>query len=136
MLLSTKNFYDMDTLFDSFFRGFPYGESRNPYPGLNVWQKEDVILIRAELPGVNESDVEISVIGNTLSITGEKKKEEIKDAEYHRQERYYGKFSRTLTLPFHADAKKVEAHLSNGVLTVTVPRAEEDKPKKISIKTQ
>ena len=110
--------------------------SRQPvFPATNVWQGEDAVAITAELPGVDPSDVDISVKDNLLTIAGERKAPEVPEtARWHRNERHYGKFSRSLRLPFPASDEKVEARMSNGVLRVVVGRPEEDKPKKIEIK--
>ncbi|MBF0275164.1 MAG: Hsp20/alpha crystallin family protein [Nitrospinae bacterium] len=135
MLYRARNTNEMDKLMESFFNGWPLEETTNVYPGLNAWKKDDTIIVKAELPGVNSEDVDISVSGNNLTISGNKKLEELKGAEPHRRERHYGKFSRTLSLPYNADSGKVVAELKDGILSVTIPRAEEDKPRKITIKT-
>lgn len=135
MLLDKRKHHEMDKLMESFFRGWSLDENQYVYPGLNAWKKDDTIIVKAELPGIETDDIDISVTGNHLVISGNKKSEKLKDIEYHRQERRYGEFSRTLFLPFNADPSNVEATFRNGILSVTVPRAEEDKPRKIAIKT-
>ena len=106
------------------------------YPAMNVWTNENGMLITAEVPGVYPEDIDISVVGETLTLSGQRKPDEIKEADrYHRQERGYGKFSRTLQLPFPVIVDKVEATFKNGVLSIHLPRAEEDKPRKISVKS-
>ena len=93
-------------------------------------------LITAEMPGVHPEDINIDVIADALSISGERKPDEVaKDANYHRRERSYGSFSRTIQLPFMVDTNKVEANFKNGVLMINLPRAEADKPKKITVKS-
>ena len=105
------------------------------YPAINIWTNEDGQVISAEMPGVHPDDIDIDVTGDALSISGERKPDEVaKDANYHRRERSYGSFSRTIQLPFMVDTNKVEANFKNGVLMISLPRAEIDKPKKITIK--
>ena len=105
------------------------------YPAMNVWTNEDGLIITAEVPGVKPEDIDISVVGDTLTLSGSRKPDELKeDSRYHRQERGYGDFTRSIQLPFLANVKKVEATFQNGVLNITMPRAEEDKPKKITVK--
>jgi len=110
------------------------------YPALNVWSNEEGLLVIAEVPGVSPDDIEVNVIGETLILSGVRKPEELPDglkegARYHRQERGYGNFTRSIQLPFPVDVSKVEAAFRNGVLTVSLPRAEEDKPLKIAVKS-
>ena len=107
------------------------------YPAINIWTNEDGQLISAEMPGINPDDIDIDVTGDALSISGERKPDEVaKEARYHRRERNYGSFSRTIQLPFMVDTNKVEASFKNGVLLISLPRAEADKPKKITIKSK
>jgi len=126
---------DLNRLFsDSFSRaGGRVGPS---YPAINVWTNQDGAIVTAELPGVNPEDIDISVVGETLTLTGSRQPNALQDGEkYHRRERNFGKFSRTFQLPFQVVANKVEATFKNGVLHISLPRAEEDKPKKITIKS-
>jgi HSP20 family protein len=104
------------------------------FPAMNVWSGDERVMVTAELPGVTAEDINISVTGDTLTLTGERRRPEVGDGEaYHRQERGYGEFSRSLQLPFRIDANGVEATFRKGVLSITLPRAEEDKPKKIHV---
>ncbi len=104
------------------------------YPAMNVWSNQDGALITAEVPGVQPEHIDISVVGETLTLTGERLAPEVgEDARYHRQERGYGKFSRSIELPFRVDADQVQATFNQGVLQIRLPRAEEDKPRKISV---
>jgi len=125
---------DMNRLFESFFedapqlRGYAAG-----YPGVNLWEDGDTAYVEAELPGLSMDDVEIYVTGNELTINGERKIAGPENAAYHRRERAAGRFSRMLTLPWEVDADKVEAKLHNGVLTVTLPKCESCKPKKVKV---
>lgn len=107
------------------------------YPAINIWTNEDGQLISAEMPGVNPDNIDIDVTGDAISISGERKSDDVvRDATYHRRERSYGSFSRTIQLPYMVDTKKVEASFKNGVLIISLPRAEADKPKKITIKSK
>lgn len=105
------------------------------FPAINVWTDEDSAVVTAELPGFNLKDLEIAIEDDTLSLRGSRQPNELEQgATYHRQERQYGAFSRSFRLPFRVDAGKAEATLVNGVLTVSLPRAEADKPKTITVK--
>ncbi|RLB35076.1 MAG: Hsp20/alpha crystallin family protein, partial [Deltaproteobacteria bacterium] len=92
--------------------------------------------VRAELPGVKAEDLELSVTGDSLTLSGERKiAAEDENARYHRREREAGKFSRIVTLPAQVEPAKVEASCADGVLTVVLPKAEASKPKTISVKS-
>jgi HSP20 family protein len=124
----------MNRLFDSTGRGRVF--SAPNYPAINIWTNDNGQFITAEMPGVHPDDINIDVSADALSISGERKPEEaVKEANYHRRERSYGAFSRTIQLPFIVDTNKVEANFKNGVLMISLPRAEADKPKKITIKS-
>ena len=106
------------------------------YPALNVWTNEDGLVLTAELPGFSPDDIDISVVGDSLTLSGERKADDVPEGtRYHRRERGYGKFSRTLQLPYTVEADGVEALFNNGILHVQLPRAEADKPKKITVKS-
>jgi len=101
----------------------------------NITENKDSYYVRAELPGLNTGDLDISVTGNNLAISGERKiTEESKDAKYHRREREAGKFSRIIRLPGLVDSEKIEASLVNGVLTIVLPKSEQAKPKQITVR--
>jgi HSP20 family protein len=103
-------------------------------PALDVHEDKDAFTIRAELPGMKREDIEVSIEGGALVISGERKEEKTtEDAEVHRQERYFGKFSRTLTLPTAVAGAKVKATYKDGILTVVLPKADEAKPHQITI---
>jgi HSP20 family protein len=105
------------------------------YPAMNVWGSEEGLKVTAELPGLSSDDLDISVVGQTLTVNGLRKRDEVpEDARYHRQERGFGKFSRSIQLPYIVDVKQVEATFKDGVLHIDLPRAEEDKPRKIAVK--
>lgn len=139
----------MDRLMEDFFGGFEAWPSRwaiSPFewrmgaftPSLDVRDEGDQIRIEAELPGMSEKDVEISMTGDAIVIKGEKRQEaEEKEKNYYRMERSYGSFERTVPLPVDVDRDKVEARFRNGVLDITLPKTQEAvaATKKIPIKT-
>jgi HSP20 family protein len=101
---------------------------------MNVWTSADGIVIDAELPGVDPKDVDIAVQGDELTLRGKVNVADAAEGEtFHRRERPTGEFARTLQLPFRANSGAVTANYKNGVLRVTVPRSEEEKPRKIAI---
>jgi len=103
-------------------------------PAIEVFEKEDKFVVKAELPGMKEENMDISVVDDTLTIKGEKKTEsEVKEEDYYCCERSYGSFSRSIALPSNVDAKKIEASYEDGVLEVSLPKAPEVKPKKIAV---
>jgi HSP20 family protein len=103
-------------------------------PALDVQEDKDNYLFRAELPGLKREDIEVSLQDGALVISGERKIEKLEEGvEVHRRERYYGKFQRALTLPEPVVADKVKAEYKDGVLTVTLPKSEAAKPKKIDV---
>ncbi|ETR68970.1 MAG: heat shock protein HSP20 [Candidatus Magnetoglobus multicellularis str. Araruama] len=127
---------EMNRLFDSFFGGQRRGRRSAGFPALNVSQDTDNIYVTAELPGIDVNDVEINVNGDSLHIKGERKLPETgSNVRYHRQERGSGQFSRTIQLPFPVNTEKVSAEMKLGVLTISLPKADEAKPRKINIKT-
>lgn len=104
-------------------------------PAVDLYQNKDNVIVKAELPGMKKEDIEVSLHDGVLSISGERKSEEkFADAEAYRSERFVGRFQRTLTLPARVDAAKVGAAYQDGVLTVTLPKVEEAKPKQIEVK--
>ena len=102
-------------------------------PALDLHQSTDNIVAVVELPGMRKEDIEISLHDGTLTIAGERKSETAND-EAERSERYVGKFRRSITLPARVDANKVSATYRDGILTVTLPKAEEAKPKQIQVR--
>ena len=125
---------EMDDLFSTFFGGWPTYEHKI-WPAIDVADNEDAIVVKAELPGCKADDIDISVHGNTLTITGEKKQEqEQKEKGYYHLERSYGSFRRDLTLPNDVDTTKVDAACKDGVLTIKLPKAEKAKSIKVKVK--
>lgn len=106
------------------------------FPAMNVWTNQDGAVVTAELPGLSPEDIDISVVGDTLTVKGSRQVEELENVQYHRRERSYGKFSRTFQLPFQVEAGNVDASFEKGVLYISLPRAEADKPRRIEVKAK
>jgi HSP20 family protein len=103
-------------------------------PALDVYEGKDSFVVKAELPGMKKEDIEVSLHDGSLSISGERKTEtKHEDAEVYRAERFFGRFQRTVTLPTAVAADKVKAAYKDGVLTITLPKTEEAKPKQIDV---
>ena len=104
-------------------------------PPVEIFEKEDHLVLRAELPGMNEKDIDLNVENGMLTLRGEKRRDkEVKEEQVHRVERYYGSFMRTFALPTTVDADKIRATYKDGVLEVAIPKAESAKPKRIEIR--
>ncbi len=130
---------EMNRVFDSFFNGAdePGLLTGTWVPAVDVAEGEDSYTVKVELPGVNRDDVKITLESNILTIRGEKKAEnEVKEKNYHRTERSYGSFQRSFTLPTIVRNDKIDAVYKDGILTVTLPKAEEAKPKQIEVKVR
>jgi len=111
------------------------GQQAPGYPPVNVWADDDNVYVEAELPGMTQDSLEVFVSeGNQLTLSGERRPCDVANATWHRQERGYGKFSRTVTLPVLVEADKVEAKLEQGVLRLTLPKSPAAKPRKINVK--
>ena len=134
----------IDRLFDRFTGGFgimPFPTFRSestfsiPSPAVDINEDETSFKLSAELPGMTEKDIEVSVAGNTLVIRGKKRQEkEQKEKGYYLSERSYGEFQRSFVLPDGVDGAKIEANVAKGVLTVTLPKNPQAAPKKIEVK--
>ena len=125
----------MRSMLRDFDRASPGHVTQPVFPAVNVWQGDEAVAITAELPGVDPADIDISVKENVLTLSGERKAPEVPEgARWHRNERGFGKFARSVRLPFVAAEDKVEARMTNGVLRIVIGRPEEDKPRKIEIK--
>ncbi|MBN2010750.1 Hsp20/alpha crystallin family protein [candidate division KSB1 bacterium] len=121
---------DMNRLFDDFGTS-----TRRTFPAVNIWSNDEAVMITAELPGLDSNDIHLSVLDQNVVIEGNRRQAELKEGErYHRQERGIGEFKRTIQLPFPVNTENVNARVSNGILIVTLHRAEQDKPRKIEIK--
>ena len=129
---------EIDRLFDSPLNALTSNSQQflNGWlPTVDLYENRDDLVLKAELPGMKKEDIDISLHGDVLTLSGERKEEETFDkAETYRAERFLGRFQRTLTLPVTVDASKVQASYQDGILTVTLPKAEEAKPKQIQVK--
>lgn len=122
-------------LFDDYATSLSWEPTTGVFPLTNITEDKDHFYVRAELPGIKAKDIEISLTGNTLSLSGERKiATENEKVKYHRRERESGTFRRAIKLPVAIDTDKVTAQCTDGVLTVVLPKAEEAKPKQIPIK--
>jgi HSP20 family protein len=134
-LFSTRR--EIDRVFDRFFG--QADSMTGPWtPAVDVRETSDAIEMVAELPGLRTEDVEVNIENNVLSISGEKKQDVEKngDGEYHLVERRYGRFERTFTLPRTVDGERISAQFENGVLTITLPKAETAKPRRVQVHTK
>ncbi|HEU4344968.1 MAG TPA: Hsp20/alpha crystallin family protein [Candidatus Binatia bacterium] len=136
---------DMDRMMEGFFgrrmrpwwpeRWFRGDEPEISIPAVDLYEDKNDIVVKAELPGIEKDNVEVNLTDHTLTIKGEKKKEEeVKEENYYRTERSYGSFVRTLELPKDVHADKVKANFKDGILEVRLPKTEEAKAKEIKVK--
>lgn len=124
---------EMDRLFGRWTgRRFPLAPTA--YPLMNVWEDDENLFVEAELPGMELGELEIYVHGDQLAVKGERKEPSAGKGAWHRQERGHGKFSRVLELPLAVDEDRVEAAFKNGVLTITLPKRAEAKPRRIEVR--
>lgn len=127
----------MDRLFDDAFTRPISMSAVSAMPAIDMYQTDDEIVVKATLPGLTADDIDITVTGEALTLRGEYKQEtEEKKATYHIREQRSGIFERSLLLPTDVKAEKAEANFKNGILTITMPIAEEVKPRSITIKTK
>lgn len=130
---------EMDRLWDRFLSETPFSRVLREewVPSMDVSETKDNFVVKAELPGLEAKDVNVTISGDLLTIKGEKKKEEEeKDEQSYCAERYYGSFQRVFRLPTSVQADKVEATFDKGVLKVSIPKVEEAKKKEIDIKVK
>jgi HSP20 family protein len=127
---------EVNRLFDSFF-GRPTQaatQERVWAPAVDMYETKDELVVTAELPGLSEKDINLSITGDVLVVKGERRwNQEVKQESYYRGERWFGRFERTIPLPIPVQAEKVKASYRDGVLTVSLPKVEEIKPKEIKI---
>lgn len=129
----------MDHLFDeAFTRPWgPDGARGSGMPAVDMYQTDDDVIVKVAVPGMKPQDVQISVTGDVLSIKGDAEEEsDTKEKAYHIREQRWGSFERTLTLPTAVKSDKAQAEFENGILTVTLPKAEDVKPKTITVKAK
>ena len=128
---------EMNRFFNGSFSGFPtMNEGLGSYgPDVDIQETDSDVLVSIEIPGMEQKDIKVTVRENVLTLKGEKRQDdEVKDADYHICERCYGSFERSFTLPTSIQADKVTATYKNGILNITLPKAEEVKPKEITVK--
>ncbi len=126
-----------DELSQHFLRGDVPFSSATVYPPLNLYENSEKLIIKAELPGVAASDLDISLEGDTLTLQGRREPRHDDDkVSYHRREIAYGNFSRAIALPTKIDPESIVAKLANGILTITLDKAAEVKPRKITVVTE
>lgn len=122
---------DLNRLFSDF-----NASPQCPFPAVNIWTNDNSAIVTAEMPGLENKDINLSLTDQNLVIEGSRKRPSLKEGEnVHRQERSFGNFKRSIRLPFPISADRVKASFKNGVLTIDLPRAEEDKPRKITIQS-
>jgi len=127
---------ELDRLFESPFAGLTNASQllSGWTPALDVYEDKENFIVKAELPEMKNEDIDVSLHDGSLSISGERKSEtKHEDAEVYRAERFFGRFQRTVTLPAPVAADKVKAQYKDGILTVTLPKTEEAKPKQIDV---
>jgi HSP20 family protein len=129
---------EMDRLLTGFLGAVPEGFVPSAFrsqPAANVWEQGDALLVEMELPGVKNDQIDIAVAGDEMTVKIERPEIEREGVTFHRRERPVGSFTRVLRLPVEVDAGKVEAQLRDGVLTITLPKTEAAKPRKINVAT-
>jgi HSP20 family protein len=119
---------------DRLFQRAGYTAPQAAYPLVNVYDDGEAYNVRAEIPGLDPNTLEVTATGDTVSIKGERPPVKEEGVSYHRRERDYGSFSRSLRMPDRIDPEKVAANYKNGILEVKAARAEETKPRKITVK--
>jgi len=131
---------EMDRLWDSFFEGGLRRRAEGGgewLPSLDVSETKNELVVKAEVPGMDPKDIDISLSDGMLTIKGEKKQEkEEKEADYHLVERSYGAFTRSVQLPKEVQSEKINASYKNGILKITLPKSEEAKKKEIKIRVE
>ena len=124
-------------LAEAFTSPLALNEPANLVPQIDMYQTDDEVVIKATMPGVKPEDLHITVSGDILTIRGEvKEEEEKKEATYHIRERRYGTFTRSIALPTPVESDKAKAEFENGILTLTLPKVEEVRPKVIEVKAK
>jgi HSP20 family protein len=127
---------EMARLAEAMSQGATAGAGAPLFPLVNLTQDKDNFYVRAELPGVKPTDLQVSIVDNKLSISGKRDlPTEGEDVSYHRREREGGAFSRSVELPLLVDRDRVDAHFQNGLLSIVIPLAAETKPRQIPVKT-
>lgn len=126
----------MDRLFNDAFTPSSFADGLQ-IPAVDLYQTDDEVVVKASLPGLKADDVQITITGEMLTLKGEfKQKDEVNEKAYHLREQRYGLFERAFALPTEVVADKAKAEFENGILTITLPKAEEVKPKMITVKAK
>jgi HSP20 family protein len=143
---SLSPFSDVERWFDDFFRrpfsfyGLPrlrFGDVEEILPSMDMYEDKGDLVLKAELPGMNKEDIEVTLTDSSITISGEKKKEdEVKKHNYYKMERSYGSFSRSFSLPAEVQADKVTSKFKDGVLEIRLPKSEQAKSKEVKIQIQ
>ena len=127
---------EMLRLFDTFAGDTLADRGAGVFPPVNITQDADNFYLRAEVPGIKPNELSLSAVRNRVSLAGQRKlQRENERVSYHRQERAEGSFNRTVTLPTEVDAQRIDARYADGILTLTLPKAEETKPRQITVRT-
>lgn len=122
---------------EDFFNGENRETPQEVYPSIDFSETDKDVMLKAELPGIDEGDIKLEVRDGMLTLTGERKREEkVEKKGYYREERRYGSFQRSFQLPEHTDPEKITAELKKGVLDIRIPKTEKATPKKIEINTE
>lgn len=125
---------DMNRLFDNLLEGGPNSRGTRTWaPPVEIYDTGEQLTVLVELPGFEKDQVNVSFENGQLSLSGERRVEEQEGRNYHRNERWYGKFERTFQLPAAYDFNKIKAQMRDGILTVTLPKKEEAKPRQIAV---
>ncbi len=130
---------EINRLFETSFSRLPqrFISEESFAPAIDLYEDENEYVVEAELPGLKQDEIKVSVEDDILTISGEKKREkEVKEENLYRSERFYGKFERQIVLPQNTDKENIKASYKNGVLKVVIPKKEEAKPKKVDIKVE
>ncbi len=130
---------EINRLFETSFSRLPqrFAPEERFAPAIDLYEDENEYVVEAELPGLKQDEIKVSVEDDILTISGEKKREkEVKEENLYRSERFYGKFERQIVLPQNTDKENIKASYKNGVLKVVIPKKEEAKPKKVDIKVE
>ena len=135
----SRHWLEATPFFEDFFDGFPFFRSlatreSNWMPAVDVLEKDGNLILRAEVPGISQKDIELKLEGNVLTMKGDRKMSDEENRDnYHRIESYYGSFTRSFTLPETVDRDKIHANYKDGVLTITIPQKPEVKPREIPV---
>jgi len=131
---------EIERLFEDFFGPIEFEEVKGKhsfFPAMDIVEDDQNLIIKVDIPGMTQKDVSVEIHDNVLIIKGEKKiEDEIKEKNFHVSERRYGSFIRQITLPDYLQPEKTKAKIKDGVLTITIPKKEEEKPKKISVSVE